>query len=68
MSVIDDIMQKETAVWINHEIADLPDRAKFRASSSMRSLKWANDIFDADIPIPACFCALHATEEAKAAL
>lgn len=66
MSVIDKIMQREPAVWINNQIDGLPDRAKFRASSALRSLKWANDIFDAGMPIPACYCALHATEEAVA--
>jgi hypothetical protein len=67
MSVIDEIMQKESAAWINSQINELPDRGKFRASSALRSLQWANGIFDAGMPIPACFCALHATEEAVAA-
>lgn len=67
MSVIDQIMQRESAEWINNQIAELPDRGKFRASSALRSLQWANGIFDAGMPIPACFCALHATEEAVAA-
>lgn len=67
MSAIDKIMQGKPAVWINNQIDGLPDRAKFRASSAVRSLKWANDIFDAGMPIPACYCALHATEEAVAA-
>jgi hypothetical protein len=67
MSVIDEIMQRESAVWINGQINKLPDRGKFRASSALRSLHWANGIFDAGMPIPACFCALHATEEAVAA-
>ncbi len=67
MSVIDEIMRLKTAAWINSQINELPDRAKFRASSALRSLQWANGIFDADMPIPACFCALHATEEAVAA-
>ena len=67
MSVIDEIMQQETAAWINNQINELPDRAKFRASSALRSLQWANGIFEAGMPIPACFCALHATEEAVAA-
>lgn len=67
MSVIDKIMQNESAVWINSQINELPDRGKFRASSALRSLQWANGIFDAGMPIPACFCALHATEEAVAA-
>ncbi|MEY8099674.1 hypothetical protein AB9F29_20040 [Falsihalocynthiibacter sp. S25ZX9] len=64
MSVINEIMQNEAAAWINSQINELPDRAKFRASSALR---WANGIFDSDMPIPACFCALHATEEAVAA-
>ena len=67
MSAIDKIMDREPAVWINKQIDGLPDRAKFRALSAVRSLEWANDIFDAGMPIPACYCALHATEEAVAA-
>lgn len=67
MSVIDEIMQNESAAWINSQINELPDRGKFRASSALRSLQWANGIFDAGMPIPACFCGLHATEEAVAA-
>jgi len=67
MSVIDEIMRRESAAWISGQIDELPDRGKFRASSALRSLQWANGIFDAGMPIPACFCALHATEEAVAA-
>jgi hypothetical protein len=67
MSVIDDIMRQEAAVWINLQIGQLPDRAKFRASNALRSLQWANNIYEAGMPIPACYCALHATEEAVAA-
>lgn len=67
MSVIDEIMQLKTAVWIDNQKDELPDRAKFRAFSAIRSLLWADRIFDAGMPIPACFCALHATEEAVAA-
>jgi hypothetical protein len=67
MSVIDEIMRKDISTWINSQIIALPDRGKFRASSAFRSLQWANGIFDAGMPIPACFCALHATEEAVAA-
>lgn len=66
MSVIDEIMQLETAAWINDRVDKLPGRAKYRASSALRSLRWANNIFDTGMPIPACFCALHATEEAVA--
>ncbi|MCF6431673.1 hypothetical protein [Leisingera sp. MMG026] len=67
MSVIDEIMRKDSSTWIDSQIIALPDRGKFRASSALRSLQWANGIFDAGMPIPACFCALHATEEAVAA-
>lgn len=67
MSVIDEIMQQESAAWINNQINELPDLAKFRASNALRSLQWANDIYESGMPIPACFCALHATEEAVAA-
>jgi hypothetical protein len=68
MSVIDKIMSEEAAKWVNLKIEELPDRAKFRAYNSIRSLNWANTIFyEADLPIPACYCAMHATEEAIAA-
>ncbi|WP_119309836.1 hypothetical protein [Cohaesibacter haloalkalitolerans] len=67
MSVINRIMKNNAAALINSQINELPDRAKFRASSALRSLQWANSISDAGMPIPACFCALHATEEAVAA-
>lgn len=67
MSVINKIMKNTAAKWIDGRIGMLPDRAKFRASSAIRSLQWANGIFDAGMPIPACFCALHATEEAVSA-
>lgn len=67
MSVIDKIMKNDSAMWINQQIEKLPDRAKFRASNAVRSLQWANAIYESDLPIPACYCALHATEEAVAA-
>lgn len=67
MSVIDVIMKNDAAGWINKEIGRLPDRAKYRACNSLRSLEWANRIYEAGLPIPACYCALHATEEAVAA-
>lgn len=67
MSVIDKIMKNESAIWVNKRIEKLPDRAKFRASNAARSLQWANAIYEAGLPIPACYCALHATEEAVAA-
>ena len=67
MGVIEKIMRKESYNWINSQIIALPDRGKYRASNALRSLQWANGIFDAGMPIPACFCALHATEEAVAA-
>ena len=67
MSIIDKIMQSEAATLIQCQIDELPDRAKFRASNALRSLQWANRISDSGMPIPACFCALHATEEAVAA-
>ncbi|MBL1405714.1 MAG: hypothetical protein COC00_006995 [Rhizobiales bacterium] len=67
MSVIDKIMQRDIALWICDQIKDLPDRAKYCAYNSVRSLEWANNIFEAGLPIPASYCALHATEEAVAA-
>lgn len=66
MSVIDQMMQLEAARWINEKIKDLPDSAKFRAASAIRSLQWANANYDAAMPIPAAYFALHATEEAVA--
>lgn len=67
MGSIDRIMSCEPAKWVNAKIDELPDRAKFRAFNSIRSLNWANIIYEAGLPIPACYCALHATEEAVAA-
>jgi len=66
MSVIDGLLESEAAQWIVGQIDNLPNRAKFRAFNSLRSLQWASRIYDAGMPIPACFCALHATEEAVA--
>jgi hypothetical protein len=66
MSVIDQIMQHEAARIINARINDLPKTAKFRAASAIRSLQWANSNYDAGMPIPAAYFALHATEEAVA--
>jgi|GEM_PF-2216477 len=68
MSVIEKILSDESAKWIVKNIPELPDRAKFRAYNSIRSLNWSNVIFyKTDLPIPACYCALHATEEAVSA-
>ena len=68
MSVIDNIMSHSSSKWINEKIEDLPNRAKFRASNAIRFLSWANKIYyQTNLPIPACFCALHATEEAVSA-
>ncbi len=67
MSVIDNVMKTEAARWIGSEIKLLPNKAKYRAFSSIRALKWANNIYDSGMPIPASYCALHATEEAVAA-
>lgn len=67
MTVIDQIMRLDTARWINGKIGDLPDRAKFRAASAIRSLQWASNNYHAEMPIPAAYFALHATEEAVAA-
>jgi len=66
MSVIDRIMKLETARWINTKISDLPDSAKFRAASAIRSLQWADANYESGMPIPAAYFALHATEEAVA--
>lgn len=67
MHVIDEIMKLETSIWVDKKIIELPSRAKFRAANSIRALSWANKIYAAEMPIPACYCALHATEEAVAA-
>lgn len=66
MSVIDRIMGLETARWIDGKIAELPDKAKYRAASAIRSLQWADRNFEAGMPTPAAYFALHATEEAVA--
>ena len=67
MSTIDNVMSHEAAIWINQRVEELPNRAKHRASNSIRSLNWANHIYASGLPIPAYYCALHATEEAVAA-
>ena len=59
-------MQLEAARWINEKINELPDSAKFRAASAIRSLQWANANYEAKMPIPAAYFALHATEESVA--
>ena len=66
MSVINEIMQLESSRWINAKIKGLPENAKFRAASAIRSLQWANANYDAGLPIPAAYFALHATEESVA--
>lgn len=50
------------------KIQDLPKSARFRAFNSRRSLEWAGKIYDLGLHIPATYCALHATEEAVAAI
>jgi len=67
MNVIEHIMSHDSAKWINQKIEELPDCAKFRASNSIRALNWASRIYEIHLPIPANFCALHASEEAVAA-
>ena len=67
MTPIDKIMQTPEAKWVDHQIAHLPDRVKFRAASALRSLKWSSQIYDLGLAIPASYFALHATEEAVAA-
>lgn len=66
MSEIDRIMRLDAARWIGEKINDLPDSAKFRAASAIRSLQWADRNYEAGMPIPAAYFALHATEEAVA--
>ena len=66
MSVIDQIMRLEAARWINEKIKELPDSAKYRAASAIRSLQWADANYKAGLPIPAAYFALHATEESVA--
>ncbi|RKF17719.1 hypothetical protein D6851_15790 [Altericroceibacterium spongiae] len=60
-------MRLDVAKWITHQIEDLPDAGKFRASSAIRSLDWASKNYASGMPIPATYFALHATEEAVAA-
>ncbi|MGC0055756.1 hypothetical protein ACNSPG_22400 (plasmid) [Brucella pituitosa] len=65
--IIDDIMSNDIVKWIEKRIQDLPKKVQYRAYSAIRALDWANRIFSIDLPIPAAFTALHATEEAVAA-
>lgn len=67
MTIIDDFFSNEMVLWVNAKVADLPNKAKFRAFNAIRSLNWASQIYKAKLPIPATYCALHATEEAVAA-
>lgn len=66
MTEIERIMQLEVSRWIREKIKELPDSGKFRAASAIRSLQWANANYAAQMPIPAAYFALHATEEAVA--
>lgn len=68
MTEIERIMQLEASLWIIEKIKELPDSGKFRAASAVRSLKWANANYEAGMPIPAAYFALHATEEAVASV
>lgn len=68
MNPIAEIMSLEASQWIRDNVGQLPDCGKFRAHNALRSLNWAIRIFDSELPIPANFCALHATEEAVAAV
>jgi len=67
MNAIEELMRLDAAKWINRRIEDLPDSAKYRAYSAIRSLQWASRNYEAEMPIPAAYFALHATEEAVAA-
>lgn len=67
MNAIEEIMRLDAAKWINRRVEDLPDSGRFRASSAIRSLQWASRNLEAEMPIPAAYFALHATEEAVAA-
>ena len=72
--IYDDIMAHDVTKSVTGSIEELPNRGKFRAYSSIRALNWASTINslcvqypDSHLHIPACYCALHATEEAVAA-
>lgn len=67
IGIIDDIMSNDMVKWIEKKIQDLPKPIQYRAYSAIRALEWSNRIFAIDLPIPAAFSALHATEEAVAA-
>ena len=68
MIVIDEIMSNERAEWVDAKISEVPKRSRFRAANASRSPSWASAISkDPARQIPACYCALHATEEAIAA-
>lgn len=66
MSVIDGIMGHDPAKWVVDKINELPNRAKYRAHNSVRFLTWASRIYEIGLPVPACYCALRASEEAVA--
>lgn len=65
--IIDDMMTSDMFKWTERKLQNLPKPVQFRAFSAIRALSWSNRIFSIDLPIPATFTALHATEEAVAA-
>lgn len=67
MNAIDKFFANDMVQWVHSKIEELPNQAKFRAYNAIRSLNWASRIYNANVPIPANYCALHATEEAVAA-
>ncbi len=67
MSIIRTLFAHDATQWVLRNIDTLPKRARFRAYNAIRNLEWADTAFEAAIPIPATYCALHATEEAVAA-
>ena len=67
MTIIDEFFSNEMVQWVNRKVDELPRNAKFRAFNAIRSLEWANRVYNIELPIPATYCALHATEEAVAA-
>lgn len=66
--IIDDIMANDISKHIQKKLEHLPLPIRNRAYSAIQALNWTNRIFAIDLPVPSSFTALHATEEAVAAL
>lgn len=65
---IDKTMTSAEGKWLHSKIADLPERARYAAYSSIRSLNWSSHINKELTKIPSQYMSLHATEEAVVCL